>query len=82
MPNKVEEFTEPALVSVGNACKYLSIGRSKLYELIREGKLEIVRLGPKHSRITVKSLREFVASLPRETLPGLYRGVSHAPSDN
>ena len=30
------------------ACKYLDVGRSKLYELIREGKLDAVTSGRFH----------------------------------
>jgi len=36
---------EPALVRIEPACRYLDVGRSKLYELIREGKLEAVKIG-------------------------------------
>jgi predicted site-specific integrase-resolvase len=32
---------EPALMKIEAACRYLDVGRSKLYELIREGKLEV-----------------------------------------
>ena len=54
---------EPALVKIEPACKYLDVGRSKLYELIREGKLEAVKIG-KSARITTASLKRFVESLP------------------
>jgi excisionase family DNA binding protein len=54
---------EPALVKIEPACKYLDVGRSKLYELIREGKLEAVKIG-KSARITTASLKRFVGSLP------------------
>jgi excisionase family DNA binding protein len=36
---------EPALVKIEPACRYLDVGRSKLYELIRDGKLEAVKIG-------------------------------------
>ena len=54
---------EPALVKIEPACRYLDVGRSKLYELIREGKLEAVKIG-KSARITTASLKRFVGSLP------------------
>jgi excisionase family DNA binding protein len=54
---------EPALVKIEPACKYLDVGRSKLYELIREGKLDAVKIG-KSARITTASLKRFVESLP------------------
>ena len=54
---------EPALMRIEPACKYLDVGRSKLYELIREGKLDEVKIG-KSARITTASLKKFVESLP------------------
>jgi excisionase family DNA binding protein len=54
---------EPALVKIEPACRYLDVGRSKLYELIRDGKLEAVKIG-KSARITTASLKSFVGSLP------------------
>jgi excisionase family DNA binding protein len=54
---------EPALVKIEPACRYLDVGRSKLYELIREGKLEAVKIG-KSARVTTASLKRFVESLP------------------
>ena len=54
---------QPALMRIEPACRYLHVGRSKLYELIREGKLEVVKIG-KSARITTASLKQFVESLP------------------
>ena len=54
---------EPALVKIEPACRYLDVGRSKLYELIREGKLDSVKIG-KSARVTTASLKRFVESLP------------------
>src|SRR6516225_5277235 len=54
---------EPALVKIEPACRYLDVGRSKLYELIREGKLDAVKIG-KSARVTTASLKQFVESLP------------------
>jgi excisionase family DNA binding protein len=54
---------DPALVKIEPACRYLDIGRSKLYELIRDGKLDAVKIG-KSARITTASLKRFVGSLP------------------
>jgi excisionase family DNA binding protein len=54
---------DPALVKIEPACKYLDVGRSKLYELILEGKLDAVKIG-KSARITTASLKRFVESLP------------------
>src|SRR5262245_28186612 len=54
---------EPALMKIELACRHLDVGRSKLYELIREGKLDAVKIG-KSARITTASLKRFVGSLP------------------
>ena len=54
---------EPALIKIEPACRYLDVGRSKLYELIREGKLDAVKIG-KSARVTTSSLKQFVESLP------------------
>lgn len=57
---------EPALVKIERACRSLDVGRTKLYGLIREGKLDCVRIG-KSARITTASLKRFVESLPAST---------------
>ena len=57
---------EPALMKIEPACRHLDIGRSKLYELIRKGKLDAVKIG-KSARITTASLKRFVESLPAST---------------
>jgi excisionase family DNA binding protein len=54
---------EPALMKIEPACRYLDIGRSKLYELIREGKLDAVKID-KSTRVTTASLKRLVESLP------------------
>ena len=54
---------QPALMRIEPACRYLDVGRSKLYELIREGKLEAVKIG-KSARVTTASLKRFVGTLP------------------
>ena len=53
-----------ALVPVSKAHETLGIGRSKLYELAREGRLEMVHLG-RRALVTKASIKAYVASLPR-----------------
>ena len=36
---------EPFAVRIPEACRLIGIGRSKLYELIAEGTIEIVKIG-------------------------------------
>ena len=50
------------LLSVGEAMRALSVGRTKLYELIAAREIELVKIGSK-SCITVASLNEFVERL-------------------
>jgi len=50
---------EPICVRINDAAHMISIGRTKLYELISTGELETVKIG-KATRVTTASLREFV----------------------
>jgi excisionase family DNA binding protein len=52
------------LITPEEAASQLAIGRTKVYELIRQGKLESVRIGTCR-RIPVQSLRSYVAELLR-----------------
>lgn len=47
---------EPLLQSIPDAASSLSIGRSKLYELIADGKLETVSIG-RRRLVRVESIR-------------------------
>ncbi|MGH7777293.1 MAG: helix-turn-helix domain-containing protein, partial [Candidatus Dormibacterales bacterium] len=47
---------------VEEAADRLSLGRSKVYELIREGRLPVVHIG-RSVRVPVRSLQAFVAEL-------------------
>jgi excisionase family DNA binding protein len=46
--------------SVSDAAKALGIGRTSIYALIREGRLEVVKLG-RRTLITTDSIRRLVA---------------------
>ena len=50
----------PLLCSVGDAMAALSIGRTTLYRLIGEGKIQTLKIGSS-TRIVVASLNAFVA---------------------
>ena len=52
------------LHSIEQARVALGCSRWKIYDLHKEGKLEMVKLG-RHSRITDKSLRKLIKELPR-----------------
>ncbi len=55
------------LVTVNEAARRLSIGRSTLYELINDGELETLHIG-RSCRVTVDSLDAFVDRL-RDSKP-------------
>lgn len=44
------------VVSVPEACKALSVGRTTIYELIGAGHLKVVKIG-RATRVTVESIR-------------------------
>ena len=50
---------ENITVSINDAAKALGVGRSKIYQLIRSGDLNFVKIG-RRSLITVTSIRELV----------------------
>jgi excisionase family DNA binding protein len=54
-----EETMENITVSINDAAKALGVGRSKIYQLIRSGDLNFVKIG-RRSLITVTSIRELV----------------------
>ncbi|MBT0667625.1 helix-turn-helix domain-containing protein [Novosphingobium profundi] len=45
MSDKTPAPTEPISVRIPEACRLTGIGRSKLYELIAEGRIEVVKVG-------------------------------------
>lgn len=52
---------EPLAVRVPEACRMIGIGRSKLYELIADGTIEVVKIGS-ITVIPVAQLRAIVAT--------------------
>lgn len=58
MENK--QSTRPALMSIEDVAEYLGISRTKVYNLIGDGKLKHIKLNPKLGRITVESLDKFL----------------------
>ena len=53
---------EPLAIQIPEACKMLGCGRSKLYELIQQRELKIVKIGMR-TTITVESIRSYHARL-------------------
>lgn len=52
--------TDPLTVRVPEACRLTGIGRSKLYELITDGSIEIVKVGGM-TLIPYESLKRLIA---------------------
>jgi excisionase family DNA binding protein len=54
------EYLEPIAYSIADACRVSSIGKTRLYQLISEGKLEARKIG-KRTLIPADSLRRLIA---------------------
>ncbi|MDQ6910175.1 MAG: helix-turn-helix domain-containing protein [Actinomycetota bacterium] len=52
----------PLLLSVREAARALGIGRSKIYELIKNGEVEVVHIG-RSCRVPVAALHDYVDRL-------------------
>ena len=64
----------PALLRLPDACRYIGVGRSKLYELIAQGEIAALKVGAR-TVVPMASLERFVRSLPSmRTTGGLSRG--------
>lgn len=60
----------PEAVSVAEASRLLSVGRTKLYELINDGTLPTVKLG-RRRLVRTAAVRDLLAALEH---PGIRRG--------
>lgn len=60
---------EKELLKIEEAAERLSLGRSKLYELIRDGTLPAVHVG-RAVRVPARAVRRFVAELVGEQFDG------------
>ena len=54
-----EQLPEPLAYSIADACRASSIGRTRLYQLIGEGRLEARKIG-KRTLIPAASLRALI----------------------
>ena len=59
----------PITVRIPDACRMIGIGRSKMYELIQEGRIEIVKLGTS-TLVVVESLYTLIAGIREGRAPG------------
>ena len=58
---------EKLTCTVNEACNALSLGRSKFYEMVRDGEIDIVKFGPRGTRVKVASLLRVVEAYSRST---------------
>jgi predicted DNA-binding transcriptional regulator AlpA len=63
----------PLLVKIPATAREFSASVSKIYELVNAGKLDLVKLGPKMSRITSESIERLLAerAKPDTNVPNL-----------
>ncbi|GEP59642.1 helix-turn-helix domain-containing protein [Reyranella soli] len=61
---KSQGVTMSAVLPIKEASKNIGVGHTKMYELIREGKLDARKQGSR-TVITVESIGLHIASLPR-----------------
>ncbi|QAY78182.1 helix-turn-helix domain-containing protein [Sphingosinicella sp. BN140058] len=64
MGGAAAEASMPITVRVREACRLTGIGRSKMYMLIQEGHIEVVKVGSM-TLITMRSLTAFLLPPPR-----------------
>lgn len=57
---------QPIAVSINDACRFIGIGRTKMYSLISEGRVASVKLG-KRNLIKVDSLHALLDDLANDT---------------
>jgi excisionase family DNA binding protein len=62
MTNDVAVTSPPLLWSIPETCGVLRLGRSKVYELLAEGELEVVHIG-RRALVTAASVEAFVERL-------------------
>ena len=65
-PVRRSEGQEPLAVRIREACRLTGIGRSKIYELIASGEIEIVKIGA-------------MTLIPFESLKGLVERAKRCP---
>lgn len=53
----------PHSMTIAETCKWSGIGRTKLYELLSDGKIEARKLGTR-TLVLTESVERFLASLP------------------
>jgi excisionase family DNA binding protein len=68
-----DPITPPLAVRVREACRLTGIGRSKFYELIATGDIEVIKVGTM-TLVPMASLTRFIQ---RQSCPTAYCNVEH-----
>ena len=56
---------------VYRVAKLLDVSKKRIYQMVQEGKIEAVRLGPRSMRITRESIERFITEGRRRNLEEL-----------
>jgi excisionase family DNA binding protein len=59
--DRQQRSVEPVLLTIPEAAVALAIGRTKVYELISAGEIDVVHIG-RSARVPADAIREFVAA--------------------
>lgn len=51
---------------IARVAQVLDVSRKRIYQLIEEGRLDVIRVGPRQTRVLKRSLDEFVNRLLKE----------------
>ena len=57
----------PELLRVARVAQILDVCKKRVYHLIQQGKLEVVRIGQRGTQITCQSLDNYLENLKRES---------------
>lgn len=61
---------EPVVTSINDAAAALCLGRTSIYSLINEGKLDVVKVG-RRTLVTIASIRRLVCSASELDAPNV-----------
>ena len=61
--------SDPLLLTIVDAARRLGIGRSKFYELISDGEIEVVKIG-RCARVPAEAVEQYVSRLRLSHRPG------------
>lgn len=57
---------QPQMLRVPRVAKILDVSKKRVYQLIQEGRLDVVRLGPRQTRVLKDSFEAYIEHLKRQ----------------